>query len=171
MRLVLSIQTSAPSSGLPVMRLSWTTPRSTPDGPGLCAAAKGANKANPRPPKRIKRIVLTILPRCSASLKPWTVWLQAVDLTQTMRLVSPALEQLLWIHLRGVFADHQPARPARPPRRGEERKGAAPAWQPAKAGRVYAGVHHDAQETELRAAQSRPCQADEWIRSDGIHPR
>src|SRR6267378_3181509 len=94
-----------------------------------------------------------------------------LDLTQTMRLVSPAPEQLFRIHLRGVFADHQPARPARPPRRGEERKGAAPAWQPAKAGCVHARVHHDAEETELRAAQSGPRPPDEWFRSDGIHPR
>src|SRR5438552_14471051 len=73
-----------------------------------------------------------------------------------MGLVSRAPEQLFEHFLRGVFADHQPARPARPPRRGEERKGAAPAWQPAKAGRVHARVHHHAEETELRAAQSGP---------------
>src|SRR5258708_36213556 len=103
--------------------------------------------------------------------KPRIVKLPGVDLTVTIRLVSRAPEHFFRDSLRGVFADHQPARPARPPRRGEEGKGAAPAWQSAKAGRVHASVHHDAEEAQLRAAQSGPRPTCEWVRSDGRHPR
>src|SRR2546426_6624457 len=35
---------------------------------------------------------------------------------------------------------------------------------------VHAGVHHDAQEAELGAAESRAGPADERVRGDGVHP-
>src|SRR2546430_12811998 len=70
----------------------------------------------------------------------------------------------------GAYADHQSARTARPPGRGEEGKGARTARQSAEARGVHAGVHDDAEEAELGVAESCARSADEWVRGDGVHP-
>src|SRR6266702_2359399 len=68
------------------------------------------------------------------------------------------------------YADHQSARPPWAAARGRKRESPRAARQPAKARRVPACLHHDAQEAEFGVAEGRPGPADQRLRGDGLHP-
>src|SRR6185437_8847182 len=66
-------------------------------------------------------------------------------------------------------ADHRSAHPATAPDEGREDKGACTGSFTPEARRLYARVHHDAQEAHLGPAEGLPRSADERIRSHELH--
>src|SRR5579863_10546214 len=67
-------------------------------------------------------------------------------------------------------ADHQPAHSQAAGYAACEKEGAGFAAEPAKTRRLHPRLHHDAEEAELRAAQSRQGPADQRLRSHRLYP-
>src|SRR3954447_15508818 len=72
---------------------------------------------------------------------------------------------------RTTHADRQPTRSQGPPGAEVQGEDACAAWRTAKAGRLYARLHDDAEEAELGPAQGRPRAPDEPDGGRRLHPR
>src|SRR5271165_2703033 len=77
---------------------------------------------------------------------------------------SPSLEQVT--NADGQSAHSQAAGDAT-----REEESAGPAAEPAKARRLHARLHDDAEKAELGVAQGREGAADQRLRSHRLHPR
>src|SRR5438874_8734108 len=74
-----------------------------------------------------------------------------------------------YVRSTGINANNQSARPAKSPRRSEERKSASAKIESAEAGCLHSRLYHHAKEAQFGAAQSRTCPADQWLRGHRLH--
>ena len=70
-----------------------------------------------------------------------------------------------------AYADDQSARATPSPESGRQDQDAGPPRRTAKAGRLHARLHGDAEEAELRPAQGRARAPDQPDGGHGLHPR